>query len=115
MKVLVCGSRYWTDESSIRRELEKLPIDTEIVHGGARGADSIAGKIAKELGLKVTVFPAQWDLHGKSAGYIRNQQMLDYDPDLVLAFAKDLTVSRGTGDMVRRSRQAKVNTKVFSR
>jgi hypothetical protein len=58
-----------------------------IIHGAARGADTLAGLFAKMFGTKVEAYPADWDTHGKAAGPIRNQQMLDEGkPDLVVAF-----------------------------
>jgi hypothetical protein len=56
--------------------LSLLPRTITIVHGGARGVDREAGMCAKELGMKVDVFPADWSQHGKSAGYIRNKEMI---------------------------------------
>lgn len=113
MIVLVCGSRNWTNAGAIQRELIKLPPDTEIIHGGARGADRLAGIAAAKLGLSVKVFWANWDEYGKAAGFIRNKQMIDENPDLVIAFAKDLAVSRGTADTVRRAQNKKIETRVF--
>jgi hypothetical protein len=99
--VLVCGSRGWTDETAIHRELEKLAPGSRVIHGGARGADSIAGELARERGLEVVVYPADWHAHGKGAGPIRNQQMLDEGrPDFVWAFTLG---TPGTADMLRRS------------
>ncbi len=86
MKVLVCGSRSWNRPSLIGRRLAKFPRGTEIIHGGARGADDFAATYARALGLPAVVFPADWRGKGKRAGIIRNLQMLDEEPDLVLAF-----------------------------
>jgi len=49
MRIIVCGSRNWTNYSIIYRELSKLPGNTVIIHGAARGADTIAGSIARHL------------------------------------------------------------------
>lgn len=49
-----------------------------IANGMARGVDSDASIIAKKAGINVFEFPAEWDKYGKSAGYIRNRQMLDF-------------------------------------
>lgn len=57
------------------------------------------------LGLHVDEYPADWDNHGKRAGPIRNQRMLDQDPDLVIAFVPKTGITRGTGDMVKRANQ----------
>ena len=74
MKVLVCGDRNWKDEEIIEKELKKLLSDTIIIHGNCRGADKMAGVIAKILGIKVEIYPADWERYGKGAGIIRNQQ-----------------------------------------
>ena len=84
--ILVCGSRDWTDKDII---LEALPFAIEkikIIHGGAKGADSLAGEIAQELGFEVVVFYPDWKKYGKAAGFKRNIQMLQENPDEVIAF-----------------------------
>lgn len=58
-----------------------------VIHGAARGADSLAGLWAKQRGVPEWAFPAQWDIFGKAAGPMRNKQMLDEGkPTHVLAF-----------------------------
>jgi hypothetical protein len=82
MRVLVCGSRTWADEAAIQRALEGLaPGPTTIIHGGARDADHLAGRIATSLGYAVEVFEADWS-RGRRAGLDRNIRMLDSKPDL---------------------------------
>lgn len=104
MRVLVCGGRDFTDESAVinwllRFEEECGPF-SRVIHGGARGADSLAGQWADLERIPQTVFKANWKKHGKAAGPIRNQQMLDEGkPDMVIA----LPGGRGTADMVRRA------------
>lgn len=112
-KILMCGDRNWTAPYPIKLALKrhtagKSKKDILVIHGGARGADSIAGEEAKAMGLAVQVFPAQWDTYGRAAGPIRNTQMLNERPDLVLAFHNDLLASRGTKDMCRRAVRAGV-------
>lgn len=90
MKVLACGSRRFADQFAaslaIDARIGQLPADCEVIHGGAAGADEMAGRAAYARGLPVTVFIPDWDHHGKRAGVLRNLQMLDQAPDLVLAF-----------------------------
>ena len=113
MRVLVCGDRSWSNLAPILRELKRLR-PTVVIHGGARGADTLAGAAARQLKIPVEVFPAQWDLYGKSAGPIRNKQMLvEGKPDLVLAFHTDIMASRGTRDMVRRAERAGVPFEIW--
>jgi len=85
-----------------------------IIHGDCRGADRLAGQAAEQLGLTVRAYPAQWDSHGRAAGPIRNQQMIDEEhPDLVIAFHDDLTKSKGTRDMLQRAKRSGITCRWF--
>ena len=84
-RVLVCGSRDWSDRTLIEAVL-RAHGPALIVHGGARGADRIAGEIARGLGWPVEEHPADWTRHGRAAGPRRNIEMLDSGPALVIAF-----------------------------
>lgn len=88
MRVIVCGSRGWHDRQKISDRLALLPgeDDTVVVHGAARGADRIAAQEAQKLGLLVEAHPADWDRHGKKAGYLRNEEMGALGADLCIAF-----------------------------
>jgi hypothetical protein len=82
-----------------------LPFDIEIVSGCATGADSVAIDWAVVNWCHWLEFPAEWDKHGKKAGFIRNQKMLDEGkPDVVIAFPG----GNGTKDMIRRAEAAGV-------
>jgi len=48
-----------------------------LLHGGARGADAAIGRAAQQLGWASLVMPAQWQLHGRAAGPIRNRDLLE--------------------------------------
>ena len=48
-----------------------------LLHGGARGADAAIGAAAQQLGWSSLVMPAQWQLHGRAAGPIRNRELLE--------------------------------------
>lgn len=106
--VLVCGGRDYDDEYTLYLALDALHRDpgiTEIIQGGARGADALAKAYAKERCILSTTFYANWDAHDKGAGPIRNQKMLDAGkPDFVLAFPG----GKGTADMIARARKAGV-------
>lgn len=105
MRVIVCGGREYTETDVVWSVLHAFDPDRVIiVHGDARGADSLADHVARGFGFKTDPHPADWQRHGKGAGPIRNQQMLDAGADLVVAFPG----GRGTADMVRRAREAGV-------
>lgn len=100
-KVLCCGGRDFEDYWMVKRVLDEVKPDV-IIHGGARGADTLCGNWAELNCVAVFVYRADWRGKGKAAGPIRNQEMLDDNPniELVIAFAG----GRGTADMIRRAR-----------
>lgn len=106
MRVLVCGGRNYRDMKSVFASLDGLdPVPSLIVHGGATGADSCAGEWARKRGVVCRVYHADWHKHGRAAGPIRNQKMLDCGkPEMVMAFPGGV----GTADMVRRAKAAGV-------
>jgi YspA, cpYpsA-related SLOG family len=85
------------------------PDPFTIIAGGAWGADYIASEWAREQpGVTLELHPANWGEHGKAAGPIRNQQMLDEGkPNMVLAFS-DHPTTKGTADMIKRAKKAGV-------
>jgi hypothetical protein len=112
VRLLACGSRTWSDEVPIRAALERTRPEV-VIHGAYWGADTLAGRIATELGCLVLPFPADWSL-GRAAGVLRNQRMLDEgSPSWVIAFADDLLTSRGTRDMVERAVEDPAVTHVY--
>jgi len=58
---------------------------SEIVSGGARGTDALAERYALEKKIPIKVFPSDWKKHGKSAGPLRNREIVVYS-DTILAF-----------------------------
>lgn len=111
MRVLVCGSRHFNDREKLDETLSKLDITT-VIEGQARGADTLSREYAERQGIPVLSFPAQWDIHGKAAGPIRNLQMLkEGKPDYVVAFlAKD---SRGTKHMIGIAQKAGIPVEII--
>ena len=106
---LLCGDRNWDDYSAALTVATCIAIEPNaaVIHGNARGADRLAGAACAQLGIPVRAYPAQWELYGRRAGPIRNQQMLiDGKPDIVIYFHDNLEASKGTADMVRRARRA---------
>jgi hypothetical protein len=109
LRVLVCGGRNYFDTLTVFKNLDFLRQSRKeglhIISGMARGADTLAVEWANSRGATLSCFPADWEKHGKAAGFIRNQQMLDEgQPDLVVAFKG----GSGTADMVRRAKAANI-------
>lgn len=108
MRTLVCGGRDFPDRRLVYDRLDVLhafrPISVLIV-GGALGVDTLAADWAAYREVKRETYMADWERHGRAAGPIRNQRMLDEGkPQLVVAFRG----GAGTADMVRRARKAGV-------
>lgn len=117
LTILVTGSRDWNTDAQIECIYEELSkyvdpnIDVTLVHGAARGVDTIAATIGEELGFKVVPYPADWVQYKKAAGPIRNAQMLrEGKPDLVIAFHDDIAKSKGTKHMFGIADKAKVES-----
>lgn len=92
MRIIIAGSRTIEDEHTVKAALLKAikewqpRVITEIVTGGASGVDAIGKKIAEDYGVAHREFPADWDQHGKRAGYLRNVQMAEYADALMLVW-----------------------------
>lgn len=93
LKIAIVGSRDYANLPQIRHYVQSLPRGTIIVSGGARGVDSVAEAAAVECGLQTLIFYPDWDKHGRSAGFIRNNDIIK-SSDIVVAFWDG--VSRGT-------------------
>lgn len=109
LRLLVTGGRDCTDYKAVSAALDaihtKTPI-TLLIHGAARGADSTSALWAKNRNVPQAPFPANWDKHGKAAGPIRNQQMIDEGyPTAYHAFPG----GNGTADMVRRCQKHNIS------
>jgi hypothetical protein len=107
VRILVTGSRDWTDRDTISVALRGYYDRNRtavLVHGAARGADLIAAGIWYLLGGQLEAHEAKWRTQGTAAGVIRNQEMVDAGADVCLAFP--LGESRGTRDCMRRAAKA---------
>ena len=117
MKFLVTGSRNWIDKNMIGERLQRFGYMDILVHGEARGADKLAAEVWYELwGDGYTLpYPANWAQYGKSAGPIRNRQMLSENPDieLVIAFNENISASKGTLNMVEQAIRAGIPIEII--
>lgn len=103
-RVIIAGSRTIPENSNVlfnkvSRILQNIKY-SEIVSGGARGADKFGEWFAKSCSTPLKIFEADWDTFGKSAGYIRNKEMADYATHLIAIL--DMSVpSKGTRHMIK--------------
>lgn len=120
VRVLITGSREYTSRKTIARALSRVYREHGrrqliVVHGDARGADRLAGKICADFPdsqLRAEPHPARWrDENGTKipgAGPIRNQEMVNLGAAVCLAFYAEGATNIGTGDCVRRAWKADI-------
>jgi hypothetical protein len=108
MRVLVTGGRVFDSRDLLIEAMDRLHEEcgiTTLIHGAAKGADTLAGGWAESRGIEVIACPADWRRYHRAAGPIRNKQMLvEHKPDLVVAFPG----STGTAHMVAIAEKAGV-------
>jgi len=98
MKTIIAGSRDGVRFQDVEKAMEICGwVPTEVVSGKARGVDTMGERWSYERQIPIIDFPADWDEHGKSAGYIRNTEMGDYAEALVAIWDGG---SRGTMHMI---------------
>jgi hypothetical protein len=136
-RLLVTGDRNWTNESVVSYALSLCPIvgPVSIMHGWARGLDTLVDTIGHEMDIfEILRRPSHWshtdkkwiqvhgecppfckEVCGRAAGIIRNGAMLtEHQPHVLFAFHNDLSSSKGTKDMVNRVKRAKIPAFVFT-
>lgn len=92
MRILITGSRDWTDAATIEAALLEFDKswDVTLMSGACpTGADALCEEFAHHAGWKVEVYPADWDAYGKKAGFIRNAEMVNMGADVCIAFIKN--------------------------
>lgn len=110
MKIAIVGSREFVDynrfvillKAVLPRFVNLKTSKFSFVSGGARGVDRMAEQFCEENEYECKVFKANWDLYGKSAGFIRNAEIVR-ESDLILAFWDGY--SRGTLDTIQKATQ----------
>ena len=112
-RILITGGRDYADQAMLFGVLdmqsEKSGISC-IIQGGAKGADELARMWCYSRRCEMENYPAKWREHGRAAGPIRNQQMLNEGkPDMVFAFPG----GKGTADMMCRARAAGIPVYTF--
>ena len=117
MRIMVTGSRNLTDRKFVEKMLREHCVGHEIekiVVGDCKtGADAVALAFAERLLFDFEVFKANWNKFGRSAGPIRNRQIVAIGrPDVCLAFFQTLD-SKGTNDAVNAAKEAGVPVRAY--
>lgn len=113
MKTIIAGSRDFVDSDFLVDHMWHRPDEmqiTEVVSGGARGADKLGEAYGSFISVPVTVFPAKWKQYGPAAGPIRNVEMAKY-ADALIAFWDGK--SKGTKHMIHTMLDLKKPVLVF--
>ena len=106
--VAVTGGRFWKQQETTWAFLDHIHDNISIsalIHGAARGADTLCGEWAKSRSIpvvEVPIGPDDWNKSGALAVHRRNQDMIDLSPDCVIAFPGE----SGTADMIKRAKRA---------
>lgn len=114
-RIVICGGRHFNDYEQLKTTItnflkqRKIEIENvEIVSGHCQGADMLGEQYAKEYGLNLTIFPADWQRYKRKAGPIRNKQMIEYimqtENKAVIAFVSEN--SKGTKQTVLLAKRA---------
>ena len=121
IRIIVTGSRHHTDVEMVERGIDEAitlacpvgPAEFVIVHGDAPGADRIAKEYAqRSRSMSDEPHIAYWERYGKSAGPLRNQEMVDLGASIMVAFPHP--DSRGTWDAIRKAVDVGIPVLIFS-
>lgn len=112
-KLIIAGGRDFDDYEALCKTCDSLLVnitdEIEIVSGNANGADKLGERYAKDKGYNVTLFKAEWNVFGNSAGYMRNRDMAEY-ADALIAFWDGK--SKGTGHMIDLANKCGIKVRV---
>lgn len=120
VKIVIAGSRTFDNYLMLRQKMSWVEdqltarepfVEIEVFDGGAMGADHYGRKWAEKCGYKVHEYPADWKQFGKSAGYIRNEEMAN-DCDMVVVFWDG--ESKGTKHMMELAKKYEKPLVVFN-
>ncbi len=115
-RIIIAGTRDFNDYELLKKTCDRYLAgkaesgeEIVIVSGGAPGADALGARYARERGLRVLHYPAQWGKYGRKAGPMRNTEMAE-NADALLAFWDGK--SRGTGNMIQKAEKRGLKVEV---
>lgn len=112
-RVIIAGGRDFNNYEGLAQVMDRLLANVtdeiQIVCGMARGVDRLGERYAKERGYSIRYFEADWDEHGRAAGYIRNEEMAK-NADALVAFWDGQ--SKGTHHMIETAQRYKLDVRV---
>lgn len=116
MKIAIIGSRTFNNYELLRQSLDEFSFEANvnislIVSGGAKGADILGERYAQENNIETMIFLPDWEKHGKSAGFIRNQFIIN-NADFAIAFWDG--ESKGTLSSINIAKKQKKGVRVVN-
>jgi len=111
-RIIIAGGRNFNNYELLKDYCDTILIGPEkytIISGKARGADALGERYAREKGYVIEEYPANWDMHGKSAGYKRNLEMAN-TADTLIVFWNE--ISKGTKHMIDIAKKYNLETHV---
>lgn len=113
-----CVKTFRNTISVVLDELQKITndnsLDLQLIFGDCSGVDTDAKELCIEKNINYKVYPADWKLHGKAAGPIRNKIMVDL-ANVVYAFHTDITKSKGTKNTIKLAKEKGIVVKLFTK
>lgn len=111
--IAIIGSRSYNNYDELKTFMDKSLIlqINKIISGGAKGADSLGARWAKEHNLELVEYLPDWDRYGKSAGFKRNTTIIE-NSDIVVAFWDEK--SKGTADSIRKARELGLDIIIYN-
>jgi hypothetical protein len=114
IRLIIAGSRNFNDYETLKsvcdRAIEHIDVQIKIISGTARGADQLGERYATERNFPLKKFPANWEEHGKKAGYLRNLEMARYASHAIIFWDGQ---SKGTESMIRLAETYNLDYRVF--
>ena len=131
IRIAIVGSRDFEDYELVSQEVstyicnninafvhnDKIYVkngtrdETLIISGGAKGADTLAERFAKDNNFNIKIFKPDWELYGKRAGFIRNSKIVD-NCDVLFAF--QINNSKGTQHSINLAKEKNKEVFVFN-
>lgn len=109
--IAIVGSRKFPDLELVRKYVEHLYTENlgqknyRVISGGALGVDITAELEAKKWKIFDKRFPADWDKYGKSAGYIRNHEMVKHAHEVVAFWDGESNGTKNTMDLTKKEKK----------
>lgn len=111
MNVAIVGSRGFKNYEYLEKSISiYFKSISKVISGGAKGADSLAKRFAQEKNIEYIEYPADWDQHGKAAGFIRNLEIVN-NCDVLVAYWD--SVSNGTKHSINIARKTDKPVLIF--